>query len=177
MKITSKILGMFFFILMVAGCYLGGPSDNTGSLSLNMIGQEVAGGYSGGIIRARLYLDGGVALTPVDVDPIIYEYQGFEYPTSTYYTIDSILPAVPINGGEPYEDFPYDGESSSGDFTIDGILPDVRYRLILEILDVYPGEAINPTQWAGISGSFTVPSGLNASVNVEMSYFSSGNTN
>lgn len=159
-----------------SSCYLQ-PEEESASISLSIVTQELLSNYEGAFIRVSLYFAGGVALEYTGGDI------GFDYPYGgTIYTIgplygkvlpSTITPAigVPFDDGRTYEDFPINIEQTSGQATLEGLVSGVEYQIVVEILeyaDFGNGFMLNATGDAGLTSPFTVSAGGETQISVTL---------
>lgn len=175
--IHKRVFVLFLIVVIImvtASCYIEPDSSTEGTIRLELSGQDLQNGYSGGFIRVSLYLSdsfSGIEFMEVGPVPIDFPYwfNRQEFLLNPNYMIVSSLPPVPFDG-KMYEDFPHTiQEEVSGSMTVFGLLPGVAYQIVVEILEVYyEGEeaSINPFNSAGFSEPFTVRAGENTTVSI-----------
>ncbi|WP_321992260.1 hypothetical protein [Marispirochaeta aestuarii] len=176
--ITIGLLVTFVVTSLVfVSCYIEPSSSAEGTVSIQLNGQDLQSGYTGDILRVSLYLDGEISITETDNPSAYFNQDGS--PISTYYTVSSFLPPIPI-GGSPYEDFPGPDPTNgpfSGSITVDGIIPDVKYRILLESMNRFQEEFFftEANNFVGLSGPFFAMAGETVAVDVNLQeYFFSG---
>jgi hypothetical protein len=175
--INIGLLTVFLVIsLAFVSCYIEPSSSADGTVSIQLNGQDLQSGYTGDILRVSLYLDGDISISETDNPSAYLDEQGD--PIETNYTVFSNTSRVPIDG-KPYEDFPGPDPGSgpySGSIQLDGILPGVRYRIVLESFYRYLEEfyVTYATNYAGVSEAFEPVAGQSVSVSVFLQeyYFS-----
>jgi hypothetical protein len=159
--------------MFIVGCYIEPGNSTDGTIILELSGQDLQTGYSGGFIRVSFYLADSLSsiefmeVGPVPVD-VPYWFNGQEFLLNPNYMIVSSLPPVPFDG-KIYEDFPIEWEQYSGTINVSGLVPGIEYQLIVEMLEVYYEEeeaSLNPFNYAGISDPFTVGAGENTIVSI-----------